>query len=569
MQRALPFPRDSRKSCILDRLVGPAAPTWPKESVIRSLLFSTLVVLVVSAALAGGVPAQCLLANPSFEMGGTGGAAFAGWNQFGVVGVATEAAHGAQAALVRGPNSGTWDVSGFWQQLDCAVGEAWTARVLVRHASTRPLTGSCTAIVNIEWRDAAGDLIDYESHTAADAASPTDTYLACNVTSGPAPAGTAATRLLLGVLQSPSGASPDVVFDQVEFNRTTSPTVDDVQWDDFPGGRTIAFAGRAWRVKGPGTYGPGPSWYNDGSESVWVDAADRLHMTIKNLGGTWCSTEVVLTETLGYGDYIFTTYGDLDLMDPHDVLGLFIWQYGVCYSDTYLWWNPYNEFDIELSRWGEAGNELGQFVAQPWDYPGNLDRFGMTFAAGEITSHAFRWRPDRVECRTWRGGPHDESPATLVHTWTYTGPHIPRPEQPRVHINLWQFEGSPAVDQEVILDDFTFVPLGATTPVPDDDSADPLLIQPAARLDAARPNPFNPRTEIGFDLERDLAVDLAIYDLSGRRLCTLVDEILTAGRHTVNWTGLDQRGRRLASGSYRCVLRAGDVIETRGLTLIK
>ena len=536
---------------------------------MRPLLLSSLVVLLVSTGLAGDTCAQCLLANPSFEMDDTSGPAFAGWNQFGVVGVSTEAAHGAQAALVRGPNSGTWDVSGFWQQLDCVVGESWTARVQVRHPSSRPLTGSCTAIVNIEWRDAAGDLIDYESHTAADAASPTDTYLACDVTSGPAPAGTVATRLLLGVLQSPTGASPDVVFDQVEFNSTTSPTVDDVQWGDFPGGRTLAFAGHTWRVKGPGYYGPGPSWYNDTSESVWVDADDRLHMTIRNLGGTWYSTEVALTEALGYGDYIFTTYGDLDLMDPHDVFGLFIWQYGVCYSDTYLWWNPYNEFDIELSRWGEAGNELGQFVAQPWDYTGNLDRFSMTFAAGEITSHAFRWLPDRVECRAWRGGPHDESPSTLVHAWTYTGPHIPRPEQPRVHINLWQFQGSPAVDQEVILDDFTFVPPGAATPVPEDDGSGAHLVQPPARLATAQPNPFNPCTEISFDLDQSMAVDLAVYDLSGRRLCTLVHAVLTAGRHTASWAGQDRHGRHLASGSYRCVLRAGDVVESRGLTLIK
>ena len=40
----------------------------------------------------------------------------------------------------------------------------------------------------------------------------------------------------------------------------------------------------------------------------------------------------------------------------------------------------------------------------------------------------------------------------MIHSWTYTGPHIPRPEQPRVHINLWQFDGPPASDQEVIID---------------------------------------------------------------------------------------------------------------------
>ena len=42
---------------------------------------------------------------------------------------------------------------------------------------------------------------------------------------------------------------------------------------------------------------------------------------------------------------------------------------------AFSWWNPYDEIDIEYSRWGNPGNPGAQFVAQPYDYPGNLSQF--------------------------------------------------------------------------------------------------------------------------------------------------------------------------------------------------
>jgi len=530
-----------------------------------------LIVYFIAASLFIGteVSAQCILANPSFEIGGSGGPVFGGWNQFGDVGSSNDAWHGSAAAVVRGPDSGDWGVSGYWQRQDCSPGEQWNVTVQVRHESARPLLGQCAAIVNIEWRNAAGDLIDYESHTAADAASPTDEYFGFDVTSGPAPTGTVAARLLFGVLQSPGDPSPEVVYDQATFISTTYPTNDDQQWPDFPGGTTLEFAGRTWRVKGPGYYAPGPNNFSDAVESVWVDQDDRLHMTIRNRSGVWYSTEVVLEDTLGYGDYVFTTRGRLDLLDPHVVLGLFLWQYPPCWDDAYTWWNPANEIDIEISRWGNPGNDLAQFVAQPYSWSGNISRFDMVFSEDEITSHAMRWLPDRVECRSWRGGLHDESPANMVHTWTYTGPHIPRPEQPRIHVNLWKFDGSPAVDQEVILEEFYFVPVGSVASVPNTGYGIPSIFHPAARLQTAAPNPFNPSTTLRFVLERGSDAHLAIYDMAGRRVRNLVEGFREAGKHEVVWDGLDHTGSSAASGTYLCVLEACGVVETRRMTLLK
>jgi len=507
--------------------------------------------------------AQCIISNPSFEVGGSGAQVFGGWNQFGAVGSVSNAPHGSFAARTTGSNLGGWDLSAFWQQFDTAPGERWEASVQVWHTTVNPLTGQSRAILNIEWRDSGDNLISYESYDVAVPATPFDEIQEFSVVSGPAPAGAVKTRLLLGALQSPTDPPPDVYYDLAQFDEIGPPSIDDIQWGDFPGGRTISFGGYDWRVKGPGIYGPGPNRFDDGVDAVWVDTGGQLHMTIQNNFGNWFSTEITLVDALGYGDYIFTTEGRLDLLDPNAVLGLFLWQYGPCYDNGQVWWNPYNEFDIEFSRWGDAASDIGQFVAQPWDHPGNINRFDATFSDGEITSHAIRWLHDRVECRSWRGGPNDESTSVQIHSWTYTGPHIPRPEQPRVHINLWQIN-LPEGDQEVILDAFTFVPVGGPTGV-----ADGAPAATKSYLSDAFPNPFNPTTTIGYTMLTDGIAEIAIYDVRGRRVRTLVHGIIAAGYKEVVWDGRNDSGGRVASGVYLYQLRTGSVVETKKMVMLK
>jgi hypothetical protein len=505
-------------------------------------------------------PGYCILANPSFELPGSG-TVFGGWNQFGVVGSSAEATHGAVAAVVSGPDWGGWDVSGYWQGLDSAPSERWSASVNAWHTSTNPLTGQSKAILNIEWRNAAGNLISYESHTVADASTPLGQVQSFSVESGPAPAGTASARLLLGVLQSPTDPSPDLYYDEATFYKLGPPTHDQIQWNDFPGERTVSFSGRSWRVKGPGYYEPGPSLFSDSESCVWVDPDNRLHLTIKKISGSWYSTEVTLDEALGYGDYIFTTLGRLDTLHVNVVLGLFLWEYASCYDPAGDWWNPYNEIDVEFSRWGDPGKEPGQFVVRPFDYPGNIERFGATFSNGELTSHAFRWLPDRVEFRSWRGGPNDESPANMIHEWTYTGPQLPRPEQPRAHINLWQYGGPPNTNQEVIIDEFTFV------------SDDVAVAEPSPvlqnGLSVAVPNPFNPQTTIRYTMKKGGAAEIIVFDVLGRRVRTLVSGFVPPGSHEVAWNGRDDSGRPVASGVYLYLLRTGGFAETKKMVLLK
>jgi flagellar hook assembly protein FlgD len=63
-------------------------------------------------------------------------------------------------------------------------------------------------------------------------------------------------------------------------------------------------------------------------------------------------------------------------------------------------------------------------------------------------------------------------------------------------------------------------------------------------------NPFRERAELAFALPADGTARLTVFDVSGRRVRTLVDGSVAAGEHVVVWDGADARGRAVAAGSY-------------------
>jgi subtilisin family serine protease/subtilisin-like proprotein convertase family protein len=91
----------------------------------------------------------------------------------------------------------------------------------------------------------------------------------------------------------------------------------------------------------------------------------------------------------------------------------------------------------------------------------------------------------------------------------------------------------------------------------------------ATRLLGARPNPFNPRTTVAFDLARGGEVELAVFDLRGRLVRRLVDGELPAGAHRVRWDGRDASGRESASGVYLVRLIAPDARALQKMTLVR
>lgn len=106
---------------------------------------------------------------------------------------------------------------------------------------------------------------------------------------------------------------------------------------------------------------------------------------------------------------------------------------------------------------------------------------------------------------------------------------------------------------------------GGIVPVPEDEGGLPTVF----RVEQNFPNPFNPRTTIRFALPAEGHTSVTIYDLAGRLVRTVVDDVMTAQVHEVTWTGDDDNGRTVAAGVYFYMVTSGDHRSVGRMALVK
>ena len=216
--------------------------------------------------------------------------------------------------------------------------------------------------------------------------------------------------------------------------------------------RTITFSGYTWNVKNSTSpVGPGPNLFSDSSNNVWVDTAGRLHLAITYSRGKWHCAEVVLAQSLGYGNYRFFLDSAVDNLDPSVVLGLFTWDDLPDYN--------HRELDIEFARWGNAANRNGQYTVQPYNVAGNQYVFVEPAGLPQST-HAFNWQSGSVLFQSW-AGVATYPPAAPFASFNYTNvPGIPLPGGDNARMNLWLFRGRAPTNRtavEVIVNRFEYV----------------------------------------------------------------------------------------------------------------
>jgi hypothetical protein len=78
------------------------------------------------------------------------------------------------------------------------------------------------------------------------------------------------------------------------------------------------------------------------------------------------------------------------------------------------------------------------------------------------------------------------------------------------------------------------------------------------------PNPFNPSTRINYQLPTINHVTLKVFDILGREVATLVNEVNRPGVYSVQWNASG-----VASGVYFYRIEAGSFVETRKLVLLR
>ena len=83
------------------------------------------------------------------------------------------------------------------------------------------------------------------------------------------------------------------------------------------------------------------------------------------------------------------------------------------------------------------------------------------------------------------------------------------------------------------------------------------------------PNPFNPTTQIRYNLPKENTVTITIFDLAGRNIRTLMNVEQTAGYHTIGWDASNDLGEGVAAGMYIYTIQAGEYRATKKMVLLK
>ena len=218
--------------------------------------------------------------------------------------------------------------------------------------------------------------------------------------------------------------------------------------------RQISFSGYNWVVKNSidSRLGPGPNYFSDSAQSVWVDSTGRLHLRVEKRNGRWYSAEVVSTASFGYGTYRWYLDTPVDNLDPNVVLGLFTWNDDPAYN--------HRELDIEFARWGNAAYANGQYTVQPYTVAGNQYTFNEPAGVTQST-HSLVWGPATAAFASVRGhSPTVADPSLRIAAKTFTQ-GTPQAGGENARMNLWLFEGdTPAnrKDVEIVLKRFEFLP---------------------------------------------------------------------------------------------------------------
>ncbi len=95
------------------------------------------------------------------------------------------------------------------------------------------------------------------------------------------------------------------------------------------------------------------------------------------------------------------------------------------------------------------------------------------------------------------------------------------------------------------------------------------IIPDSYNLSRNFPNPFNPTTNIQYQLPESVHVIMSIYNICGQCIKVLVDEQMDAGSYSTRWDGKNHSGECVPSGVYFCRMDAGKFSRTMKMILLK
>jgi hypothetical protein len=101
------------------------------------------------------------------------------------------------------------------------------------------------------------------------------------------------------------------------------------------------------------------------------------------------------------------------------------------------------------------------------------------------------------------------------------------------------------------------------------DAEEPKAIPEGYALSQNYPNPFNPTTNFSYSVPNKTYVKMAVYDIFGREIKTLLNESKDAGTYNITWNGKDNNNKQVSTGVYFYKLQASDFQKTMKMMLVK
>ncbi|MCZ6900830.1 MAG: T9SS type A sorting domain-containing protein [Bacteroidetes bacterium] len=139
--------------------------------------------------------------------------------------------------------------------------------------------------------------------------------------------------------------------------------------------------------------------------------------------------------------------------------------------------------------------------------------------------------------------------------------------------------GQPGDKTALVFDNFVFnsgdpaaeIQNGEFVVAPPTSVRDEVLLPETFEVGQNFPNPFNPQTSIPFEVpaEWTISVRLEIFNLLGQPIKTLVDEVISPGRHVIVWKGKDASDEPVSSGFYFYKISSGDFVAVRKMLLVQ
>jgi hypothetical protein len=116
-----------------------------------------------------------------------------------------------------------------------------------------------------------------------------------------------------------------------------------------------------------------------------------------------------------------------------------------------------------------------------------------------------------------------------------------------------------------LFDDILYLDFDTTTGVESKDIPNSMSLL----LNQNYPNPFNPETNISFSLVNSEEIKIEIFNSKGQKVRSLVNGTYSAGEHTVNWNGRNDKQEQVTSGIYFYELSSKNSSVIKKMMLIK